>query len=523
MNKNHILLYLSLITFLFPNYKAELPNHEAEHEQLDRITQIVFKKFQENMNEMKRAYRDSANAFLSDVVTGVSSSAPRENFVMNFDLPDTIIASEVEVETLISLDGQSTWSSFNGYSLNDTINNTWESIGYVNNDDVNWYISGSVESGILFDQPDWNRLLFTQLPEYLPGDENQLPIPENYLATLAYDYTEPGTIPEQYDIKGLYGAYGDNKIYYKIEYGDECCEFGPLMGPWYFYLIGVTNTVSPYGDSYGFFHCFALSGLYHIGMIKLHGEDSEIEYLQGIDYNFAYNGNALEVYFSLDSLITDEGFGPWPNESNSLITLTNTFGGVLDFEDIENSQIEEYDVLRSTIIMKNQYQDGNIPPVLSNPIIDTDTNQILVSYQDADGNLPVYKSLRVCTSDATCDCGIADGDLNNDDVLNILDIVGIVSYVLGNSTLIEDQICSIDTDGNGTINILDVVKSVSVIMGTSSFIEMSTTTNDYLNGVEYKTDYDLSTLSSGEYKAVFLFSDDSKETMVNNQIIFNIP
>ena len=457
MNKNNILLYFSLITFLFPNY-------ETEREQLDRITEIVLKKFQQNMNEMKQAYRDSANLFLSDVVTGVASSAPRENFVMNFDLPDTIIASEVEVSTLVSLDGQNSWDSFSGYPLDGSINNTWESIGYVSDDDVKWYVSGSVESGILFDQPDWDRLLFTQLPEYLPGDENQLPIPENYLATLAYDYTEAGTIPDQYDIKGLYGAYGDNKLYYKIEYGDECCDFGPLFGPWNFYLIGVTNTVSPYGDSYGFFHCFALSGLYHIGMIKLHGEDSEIEYLQGIDYNFAYNGNALEVYFDLDSLITDEGFGPWPNESNALVTLTNTFGGVLDFENLDNSVIEEYDIMRSTILMNNQSQQDNTAPNLSNPSVDFNLNKINIEYQDDENNLPIHKFVQVCQSDYVCDCGIVNGDLNGDSVTNILDIVGIVSIVMNNPTLEDSQMCSIDTDFNSVVNILDVVKIVNVII-----------------------------------------------------------
>ena len=79
---------------------------------------------------MKEAYRDSADAYLSESMTGIASSAPRENFIMNIDLVDTVINSEVELTTFISVDNQNTWNSYPGYSLNN-------SIGYNN---INRYI-----------------------------------------------------------------------------------------------------------------------------------------------------------------------------------------------------------------------------------------------------------------------------------------------------------------------------------------------------------------------------------------------
>ena len=532
MQNKFSILFLILITNLFSIT-------EDQRLQFERIKEVVFKKFHQNIIETKQAYRDSANSFLIDVITGATSSAPRNGFVMNINLPDTIVASEVEITTFVSTNNQNNWSSFDGYPINGPMDNTWESVANLSGLDlifldldnsINWYTTGIVEASILYDQPDWNRLFFTQTPKYHPAEGDEFPIPENFLAELAYDFTEPGTVLDAYDIKGLYGAHSDNRLYYKIEYGDECCAFGDLFGPWYFYLIGVTNPISPYGDSYGFFHCYALSGLYHIGMIKLHGEGSEIEYLDGIDYNFAYNGNALEVYFDLDSLITDEGFGPWPNESNALVTLTNTFGGVLDFENIEDSVIEEYDIMRSTILMDTQSQQGNSAPNLSNPSVDIDLNKINVEYQDDDNNLPIHKFVQVCQSDYVCDCGVVDGDLTGDSITNILDIVGIVSVVMNNTTLDDSQICSIDTDFNSLINILDVVKIVNIIIinesvvinDTSLFSQMTTQSNQYSDGVQYQIDYDFSTLTPGEYMAIYLFSDDSEDDLVKTQVIFNI-
>ena len=538
MQKNILIIASFLITNIFANT-------DYQRIQFERIKEVVFKKFHQNIIETKQAYRDSANSFLMDVITGATSSAPMNGFVMNIDLPDTIVASEVEITTFVSVDNQNTWNSFDGYPINGPAEHTWESIANFTGLDlvfldsyntIDWYATGTVDASMLFGDPSWiqdplQRLFFTQTPYYSPLDGDEFPIPENFLATLAYDYTQSGTVLDAYDIKGLYGAHGDNRLYYKIEYGDECCEFGDLFGPWYFYLIGVTNPVSPYGDSYGFFHCYALSGLYHIGMIKLHGDDSEIEYLDGIDYNFAYNGNALEVYFAIDDLIADDGFGPWPNQSNALITLTNTFGGVLDFENLEDSVIEEYDIMRSTILMNSQSQQDNTVPNLSNPSIDFNSNTINVEYQDDDNNLPIHKYVKVCESDYSCDCGIVDGDLNSDYITNILDIVGIVSIVINNPTLTDSQLCSIDTDFNGVIDILDVVKIVNVIIvnesaiieDSSVFNQMESQSNQYSSGVQFQFDYDFSNLTSGEYRIIYLFSDYSEEHLVKEQLFFNIP
>ena len=59
----------------------------------------------------------------------------------------------------------------------------------------------------------------------------------------------------------------------------------------------------------------------------------------------------------------------------------------------------------------------------------------------------------------------ANGDINLDDVVNILDVVNLVQAILGLEELNENQICNADINVDGVINILDVVGIVQAILG----------------------------------------------------------
>ena len=58
------------------------------------------------------------------------------------------------------------------------------------------------------------------------------------------------------------------------------------------------------------------------------------------------------------------------------------------------------------------------------------------------------------------------GDVNNDSVLNILDIVIVVNYVLGNDTPTSSEFATADLNGDGILNILDIVILTNLILGT---------------------------------------------------------
>tara|TARA_Y100001936_G_C16091555_1_gene686692 strand:+ start:3418 stop:5838 length:2421 start_codon:yes stop_codon:yes gene_type:complete len=62
------------------------------------------------------------------------------------------------------------------------------------------------------------------------------------------------------------------------------------------------------------------------------------------------------------------------------------------------------------------------------------------------------------------DCA-ANGDVNLDDVVNILDVVNLVQAILGLEELNDNQVCNADINQDEVVNILDVVAIVQAILG----------------------------------------------------------
>ena len=77
-----------------------------------KLLSPIFEKFYINLANTKNGSVDSSNAFLTEAMTGVSSSAPREEFIINVDMIDTLLASDPNITLHISMDSQSTWSHF---------------------------------------------------------------------------------------------------------------------------------------------------------------------------------------------------------------------------------------------------------------------------------------------------------------------------------------------------------------------------------------------------------------------------
>jgi len=61
-----------------------------------------------------------------------------------------------------------------------------------------------------------------------------------------------------------------------------------------------------------------------------------------------------------------------------------------------------------------------------------------------------------------------NGDVNLDDVVNILDVVNLVQAILGNEELNDNQYCNADITQDDVVNILDVVALVQAILGNRS-------------------------------------------------------
>lgn len=56
------------------------------------------------------------------------------------------------------------------------------------------------------------------------------------------------------------------------------------------------------------------------------------------------------------------------------------------------------------------------------------------------------------------------GDVNHDMIINILDIVNLVNFILGDTSAIDCQFYSSDLNGDSILNILDIVQLVNIIL-----------------------------------------------------------
>jgi hypothetical protein len=93
--------------------------------------------------------------------------------------------------------------------------------------------------------------------------------------------------------------------------------------------------------------------------------------------------------------------------------------------------------------------------------------------------------------DATCTdpvvCGT--GDINDDGTLNVLDIVTMVQFILGEQTPTGDQLCIADLNGDEGLDVLDIVIAVNIILNprTSESAE-KVKLNQSISGLSFEAD-----------------------------------
>jgi len=55
--------------------------------------------------------------------------------------------------------------------------------------------------------------------------------------------------------------------------------------------------------------------------------------------------------------------------------------------------------------------------------------------------------------------------MNSDGIVNVIDVVQIVNYVLDIIEFNDDQLCAADLNSDGIVNVIDVVQLVNIILG----------------------------------------------------------
>ena len=56
------------------------------------------------------------------------------------------------------------------------------------------------------------------------------------------------------------------------------------------------------------------------------------------------------------------------------------------------------------------------------------------------------------------------GDINNDSIINVIDIVSLVNHILGSNSLEGSGLCAADMNGDEIINVIDIVSVVNLIL-----------------------------------------------------------
>ena len=56
------------------------------------------------------------------------------------------------------------------------------------------------------------------------------------------------------------------------------------------------------------------------------------------------------------------------------------------------------------------------------------------------------------------------GDVSNDGIINVIDIVSLVNHILGSNTLTDVGLCAADLNSDGIINVIDIVSLVNIIL-----------------------------------------------------------
>ena len=500
MKSSFLILFLSSC-FLF--------GISAEQKQLaDSAMLEMMQKIYSETIKYKQAVK-TISRDREDLLSNLSSSAPGSPFIINADLDASLLESNPEALLYLSTDNQQTWSSASAFPLNSAgYENTWAAeINNNGNISVNWYVEGKVDSEVL--GFDFGRVYVTQSPIYDGFDFNPS---SNYFQKLVDEDT--GETGSSQDITDIQGTFKDDRLYSKMTLAGGCCDEGGLFGPWYLYGVGFFNPDSESEAVYALGYGNGGFGQLYPGLLKITGDISTGE-IGGFEYlttniNYVLSGNDLYLSALLSYLTDDPDFGPWPNSlGGGLAVVGVTVEASLDGFDVAADVLDQTNP--GVHIISTEFQEGNFPPVISNIIFDSNNNMLSADYIDSDGNLATIRELEINDdvfdmipsshtylegvtfsadlsslepgdysgilkfSDTTYPLELQEfpvsftlgsggggliGDINNDDVINVLDVVLLVNMILTPGTETD----SADLNDDGVVNVLDVVLLVNIIL-----------------------------------------------------------
>ena len=449
--------------------------------------------------EAKALYKEMNTSSRNELLDNLSSTAPRENFIVNVDVSEELLAGDPSAKVYLSTSNQLYWDEAYAAPINmPGYESTWQA-EVLNNggENIAWYIAGEVDSEPL--GFDYGRIIVSQTPY---NENNTFPPLSSRYALLAND--ETGDASNNQDITNLRGTYSDSQLFMSMGINGGCCDEGGFFGPWYLYGVAIVNPEAEdavayaigYGDG-GFGQL--VPGLYKITGDIESGEVSGFELITE-NINVSTNGNDMQAGINMDYIFNDSDWGTWPNSFEGLISLGVTVEAYLDGLDIGIDLKDQ--TSPGLMLLQTQFQNGNTPCELSNPIYDSGSNTWSVDYIDSEGNLPWFKQMQICVDNGPCyyfsdmiaaehnylegttfkhalpeiitDQGgetipdgtyvvkmwFADGEVG-DYQIGVEDVLIINGQIVGD----EEPCPSLgDVNGDGNLNVLDVVLTVNNVL-----------------------------------------------------------
>ena len=204
--KNFIKLTLltTALSFVLPN-NTQL-SEEQENLLIEKMMEMVW---QEAM-KAKNAYNHVAPSIREEFIENLCSSAPNMYFVTHADLSDTLTQAEnTSASVFVSTDGQNSWIQNDAVAPIDMpgYENTWGATTTTDGgDNVDWYLSGSIDSGSL--GLDFGQITISQSPY---NENNSWPPADNLYALMTEDSSDDTGAGQ--DIVNIRATYSEDKLY----------------------------------------------------------------------------------------------------------------------------------------------------------------------------------------------------------------------------------------------------------------------------------------------------------------------